>query len=525
MIRQKTNINDSTFKLTCTRDSDVMKIIKTLNPNKATGHDSFPPKLLKISGPAIVNVITCLFNRIVNNKLFPSEMKKAEVSPIFKSADKYEKTNYRPISILPSLNTVFEKLINSQLQCFSDIIFNDKICAHRKCHSTQSVILKAVEDWKSFLDKHEHVAAVSTDLSKAFDVLPHGLLLAKLKAYGFDNDTLVIFHDYLSNRSQRIKISNTRSDWCKIKKGVPQGSVLGPVLFNLFINDIFYFVNNCCMYNYADDNVISYHATSIDDLKSVLESNLLNLLDWFSSNGLKANPSKFQLISFGNTDIGSVTVGDSVIEQQSCIKYLGVLIDKKLSFSDQVNNVCTKASRQVNALMRLSNLLDQNTKLLLYNAFISANYEYCSIIWSLCNKNLLKKLCKIQHRALRFVSNNYQAEYKDLLTDSNSSCITIMFIRKIAIEMYKVAHNLLPPFVGALFNFCNSNFTLRSQNNFILKAPNTTKYGKLSFIYVGVKIWNKLPKSLKEADSLSAFKVLIKNFNFQADIWSYVNDL
>ena len=295
-------------------------------------------------------------------------------------------------------------------------------------------------------------------------------------------------------------------------------------MFNLFVNDIFYFIKDCQLYNYADDNVISYECNSVSTLKSVLENNLSHLLNWFTLNGMKANPNKFQLISFGNTAMNHLTVGDITIYKQPYIKYLGILVDEKLSFANHVENVCIKASRQVNALMRLSNLLDYDTKLLLYNAFISANYEYCPVIWSLCNKTLLNKLSKIQCRALRFVSGNFQTDYQCLLSECNMRNINTTFIIKIAIEMFKAVNKLHPSFVNELFQSHNSGYALRGHNNLTLKSPNTTSHGKLSLVYVGAKIWNRLPNKIKEAENLSDFKQLVYNHDFPSNIWFYVND-
>jgi hypothetical protein len=492
-----------------------------MNPSKATGYDSLPPRLLKMCAPALVDIITKLANRIISEGTFPNALKKAEVSPIFKNNSKFDKTNYRPISILPCINILIEKLINSQLQDFTNIIFHENISAYRKCHNTQSVILRAVEDWKSSLDKRQHVAAVSMDLSKAFDVLPHGLLVAKLNAYGITCKTLTIFCNYLSNRTQRVKINNVKSNWCSVNKGVPQGSVLGPVLFNIFINDIFYFVNHCQIYNYADDNVISYYSKSLAELKSVLEFDISNLLNWFSENGMKANPSKFQLISFGNTNLNEVNIGNTVIQSQPCIKYLGVLIDNKLSFVDHVVHICSKASRQVNALLRLSNLLDQDTKLTLYKAFISSNYDYCPVVWSFCNRTLLNKLCKLQRRALRFVVNDYESEYDELLNKCNTIKVSSLFIVKIAIEMFKVAKNMSPPFVLDLFQYQSNGYSLRNSTAFLLKSPNTTRYGKLCFVFLGIKIWNELPPYAREICCPNAFKDFIYKYKVPSDIWFY----
>ena len=522
-IQEKYNDKNFSFK-TVTTD-DVGKVMKLIDPRKATGHDQLPPKLLKLGTPVLTFPITKLINRIFSQMKFPTSFKKAELSPVYKSKSKSDKTNYRPISVLPCISIITERIINSQLCNYFNEIYNVNISAYRKSHNTECVVLNAVEDWKLKLDNGQHVAAVSTDLSKAFDVLPHGLILSKLKAYGIDNNAISLFHDYLNNRVQRVKIGNAKSSWTPVKKGVPQGSVLGPVLFNVFMNDIFHFVTDCTVFNYADDNVISCHSDNVSCLKTKMELNVCNLINWFTINGLKANPNKFQLISFGNSQsLPSINVSGINLECQPHIKYLGVMIDKKLSFETHIDYMCAKAGKQVNALLRLCNLLDYDTKLVMYKAFISSNFTYCPVVWSFCNKTSMTKLEKLQRRALRFVIGDFSISSSELLNLVNISPLSSIVVKKIAIAIFKCVNDISPKFLRERFTL-RRLYNLRGTKQIFLRSPRTTSYGILSFAYLGAKIWNNLSNNAKEKTDLNDFKNVIYDVTdngLKDDIWCYV---
>ena len=173
------------------------------------------------------------------------------------------------------------------------------ILAFRRGHGCQTTLLRLLEDWRNALEKNQYVAAVLIDLSKAFDCLPHDILLDKLSAYGMFTDSVSLLESYLSNRKQQIKINGILSSWSDIQKGVPQGSILGPLLFNVFINNIFYFVKKGTLYNYADDNTLSYGHPDFNVLTSVLESESNVLINWFKFNKMQANPDKFQVLAVG----------------------------------------------------------------------------------------------------------------------------------------------------------------------------------------------------------------------------------
>ena len=242
------------------------------------------------------------------------------------------------------------------------------------------------------------------DLSKAFDCLPHGLLIAKLRAYGLSEEAVELLESYLSDRSQQVRLGTFTSTWEKLFKGVPQGSILGPLLFNIFLNDIFYFVLRSTIYNYADDNTVSFIHKDFNFLKSVLESDSLNLISWFEENSMKANPDKFQAICIGKKtydNIETFRIGETDIKREINVSLLGINIDFMLKFDDHVTEICKKASKQLAVLKRLGRFLTKQGKLVIYNSFIASNFSYCPLAWHFCSIASTNKLVKVQERALR----------------------------------------------------------------------------------------------------------------------------
>ena len=332
-------------------------------------------------------------------------------------------------------------------------ILNHSLSAYRAGYSCQHVILQLTEFWRQSLDKGNCVGTVAMDLSKAFDSMPHGLLIAKLSAYGVSKHACNLIINFLCNPRQRTKVMGKCSEWVTINRGVPQGSVLGPLLVNIFVNDLFYTYIDSMICNYADDNHIVNESNSVDALKVSLEKDAHRAISWFDNNYMDANPDKFQCISldrFGRPPI-SISVDGNTIPSSDSIKVLGVTLDNSLQYDIHISNLCSKASIQINAMKRIGKYLNTDCRIAMYKSFILSNFSYCPVSWMFCGKRNSDKLEKLQERALRFVFSDYTRPYSDLLKHGNFLSLSALRIRYLAIEMFKCVHGLNPPYLNELF--------------------------------------------------------------------------
>ena len=492
----------------------MRKQMEGIDHSKSTGWDSIPPKIIKIAATELSVPIANLVNASFKTSCFPRDLKKAEVLPLFKSKNNLDRQNYRPVSVLPCISKLFERVYYNQLYDHFNCILSVWLAAFRRRYGCNHVLSRLLENTKLALDGKEYVGLILMDLSKAFDCLPHDLLLNKLYTYGLNKDACVLIKSYLSNRSQRVKIGPTKSDWLQLRRGVPQGSVLGPLLFNIFFNDFFYSLSdNCVVYNYADDNTLSYSHKDIGSLKDRLEMCAQMSLDWFNNNNMKANPDKFQAIIFSpkhETVCNVFHINGTTITSLESVKLLGVTIDEKLNFDAHISMICSRASRQLNALQRISKYLDRKGRVGIHKAFIMSNFRYCSDVWHFCSRKSTYKLEKINKRALRIVENNYLATYTDLLELAKCSSLYLDRIKSIAFETFKYIHGINPQFLSSTFESMEHHYETRGCHNLKIPKVSTEKNGKQSLGFEGVKIWNCLPDYIKQSCSIEDLKINLK---------------
>ena len=399
-IKECLNISEN-FNFSFATINQIYSQISQLNANKPTTEDNIPAKILKQNAGTCSPIISKIYNDSITEGVFPIDLKDADMTPGHKKDEKSSKQNYRPISVLSTVSKIFEKVMYADIDTYMKKYLSPFICGFRKGFSTQHCLVAMIETMKNSLDKNHFAAALLTDLSKAFDCINHDLLIAKLEAYGFSTISLQYIHSYLVQRRQRTKVNNTYSSWAYPDMGVPQGSVLGPLLFNIYLNDIFLFLKENKLTNYADDNTPYKIGKCLECVVKNLEDDALILEKWFTSNYLKMNTDKCHLLVPKHSDDMHIEINDEIIRGEPTVKLLGITINNRLDFNDHVSNLCKKASQKLHALTRISSYISSDKLLLLMKAFIESQFNYCPLVWMFHNRTTNNRINRIHERTLR----------------------------------------------------------------------------------------------------------------------------
>ena len=308
--------------------------------------------MLKENSSICSKTLKDIYNSSLRTYTCDKDLRYADLTPVHKKDDTTEKRNYRPMSLLAALSKVFGNIMQKQIRAYMHKFLSPFLCGYRKGFCAQYALL-------SVLDKRGYSGAILVDLSKAFDTLNHDLLIAKLHAYGFENNgALRLMRSYLSNRWQRTKVNTSFSSWSELISGV-----LGPLLFNLFINDFCYVINKSDVCNYADDNILHACDINMAKLMDKLEGAAESAIRWFENNGKKLNTDKYHLLISGHKYEHMICrIDNTKVIESHIVKRLGINIDSELTFSHHINPICKKASSKLNALSRQCAINSTNAK-------------------------------------------------------------------------------------------------------------------------------------------------------------------
>ena len=500
---------------------DVRTVISSLK-NSSPGFDGIPSFVANQCIDNFIEPLTYIINMSFMEGVFPSELKLAKVVPIFKSGDSTKMSNYRPISILSFFSKIFEKLMYNIVNNFlykNDIIYKYQF-GFRKKHSTQHAIITLVDRITSSLDSGDLVIGVFLDLKKAFDTVDHQILTKKLFSYGIRGNTLKWFQSYLTDRSQYVTYDGIESKVLPIKYGVPQGSILGPLLFIIYMNDIFNVSNFLFTILYADDTCVTLDGKSLENLITLMNQELHLLYIWLQSNKLTLNVQKTYYIIFHrarlklhNTTI-DLQMGDCNLNKANNLKYLGVIIDDPISWVHHITYIKNKISKGIGIMSKASKYLQRKSLLTLYYSYIYPYMIYCIEAWGNASNCHLDQLYKIQKKVIRLISfTNYGISSATTFKKLEILPLNKLVYNRIGIMMYKYFNNLLPPAINDLYVSNNDvhKYSTRQKHLLYINRSNINVYEK-SFGNTSVRVWNALQSKIDVNVPISKFKKSSKNY-------------
>lgn len=503
-------IPNSTFQF---ERIDLQLLMKFVNSFKKSGglyniNKQVLLDSMEIIGVPLVNII----NESLQSGVFPDCFKNSVITPIQKVSRTKLCTEFRPINELETPEKLMEMIVKEQLMDYinkNNILIKEQ-SGFREKHSCESALNLVVHDWSQTIENGEVIISVFLDLKRAFETIDRKLLITKLECYGVEQNSLKWFESYLNNRTQQVNYNGEVSSKLHNNIGVPQGSILGPVLFALYINDLRDVVKHSTLNLFADDTLISVSARSTQEAADKINDDLTNVSKWLKLNKLKLNIEKTKcMVINSRSEINvNIKVENSVIEVVDSYKYLGVILDNKFDFKENIKYVCKKMSKKVGLLGRLRNKLPFNSAVLIYKTIISPHVDYCASMLFMCNKTEMDKLQKVQNRCLRVILRcNRRTSIKLMLNTLCLLSIKQRIFYNTLVLIFKITNNLLPEYLKQKikYNYEVATRSLRRQSQ--LNVPNLRKEKtRRSIFYNGIKLFNELPSQIRKSEKLNEFK-------------------
>lgn len=508
---------------------DVKDAISNIDSSKASGPDLISPRLIREGADALATPLSIYFNKLLSISTFPSPWKMTNVTPIFKKSDPSKPSNYRPISLLSCIVKLMERCVHNYLYNF--VIGNGLITPSQsgfiKGDSTINQLTFLYNDICQALDEGKEVRVVFCDISKAFDRVWHRGLLHKLASLGIHGNLLNWFSSYLSQRRQRVVISSTSSSWSSVNAGVPQGSILGPLLFLVYINDIVkdiqakirLFADDTSLYIIVDDPISS---------ATILNEDLRTIHTWSKDWLVTFNPSKTESMLFSRKRIKrphpNLTMDNVVVDQVSTHKHLGLTLSDDAKWSSHINTTVNKAWQRIGTLRSLKYILNRKSLERMYFSFIRPVLEYGDTVWDNCTIQLKNEIESIQNEAARIVSGATKlCNIKSLLNELKWDTLAARRKKHRLTLLYKMESSISPAYLTDLIPTQAQRYQLRNASDIPLIHTRTQTYSS-SFLPLTIKDWNTLPTDIRNSNTIGSFKAnLNKNTTAPSPLYNIGN--
>ena len=502
-------------------EQDEVKQIVSKLKSSSSGWDEIPSLVVKQTIDSTSEPLTHIFNLSLSTGVFPIEMKIAKVIPLFKSGDTTSFSNYRPVSVLSVFSKILERLMYKRLLDFINHhnLLYDYQFGFRNKRSPNLALILLVDKISNALENGEYVLGLFLDFSKAFDTVNHEILFIKLEHYGIRGTALNLFKHYLKDRTQYVVYNGLKSEKQHITCGVPQGSILGPLLFLIYINDLGTVSNKIFTLLFADDSNLFLSGKNPDQLIQEMNLELIKVIKWLEVNKLSLNIGKTHFIIFrkGNTKLTineDLIIKSEKIKQEHHTKFLGVVLDQRLTFLNHILLVKGKMARAMGILYKCKKSLNQNTLLTLYNAFIYPYLNYCICVWGNTYQAYLKPLITLQNRAIRTVTNsNWDDSAEPLYKRVKALSLNKLHTYSVQLFVYKLQKGDVPPMFENFFvpNSSIHTHLTRQAINFRTPIHKTFQFYR-SVKCVGVKTFNYFHNKVDMDCSYITYKWNLKNF-------------
>jgi hypothetical protein len=511
--------------LTPTTSNEIISIVNSCKPKLSAGYDGISMKILKIIIPYLAEPLSKIINKSFLLGCFPTACKIAKIIPIFKSGSRSDLKNYRPISLLSCFSKIIETLMKNRLCMFLNRynLINNSQHGFRANFSTTTALTDVLHTVTNSLDKKHLAIALFIDISKAFDSLNHAILLDKLQMYGIRGVALNWFESYLDCRCQFTVLNCVRSEFRHIKAGVPQGSVLGPTLFLLYVNDIFLITSNVKCVLYADDTTLIFSANDVNILFSCANVLFKQYSDWFSSNLLAINTDKTNYMIFGGIHVDmhyNLIFNDVILKRAVCVKYLGILLDCMLTWQPHIKFIADKVNKGVGMLKLVRRILPKFCLINIYYSFIYSYITNAIVFWGIACEKYLHPLIIAQKHAIRIIGSvNRLTHCAPIAKSNNILFINDVYKLSLACLMFSVnaasSHPILLDNISKIS--LHYHYSTRSALCNKFWVPRVfSNYCKYFVIYQGIILWNDLPSCLTNIKSVHRFKSHFKLLFFES---------